>query len=48
MLSNRGFALLLIQLTLLSDRMPDSQSSEPGLEYPFATVSKIGHFRSLH
>ena len=29
-------------------RMPDSQSSEPGFESPFATVSKIGHFRSLH
>ena len=28
--------------------MPDSQSSEPGFESPFATVSKIGHFRSLH
>ncbi len=26
--------------------MPDSQSSE--FESPFATVSKIGHFRSLH
>ena len=21
--------------------------SEPGFEFPFATVSKIGHFRSL-
>ena len=31
-----------------SGRMPDSQSSEPGFEPPFATVSKIGHFRSLH
>ena len=28
--------------------MPDSQSSEPGFESPFATVSNIGHFRSLH
>ncbi len=28
--------------------MPDSQSSEPGFESHFATVSKIGHFRSLH
>ena len=28
--------------------MPDSQSSEPGFESPFATVSTIGHFRSLH
>ena len=28
--------------------MPDSQSSEPGFESPFVTVSKIGHFRSLH
>ena len=28
--------------------MPDSQSSEPGFESPFATVSKIGYFRSLH
>ena len=28
--------------------MPDSQSSEPGLESPFGTVSKIGYFRSLH
>ena len=28
--------------------MPDSQSSEPGFESPFATVSKIGHFHSLH
>ena len=28
--------------------MPDSQSSEPGFESPFDTVSKIGHFRSLH
>ena len=27
--------------------MPDSQSSESGFESPFATVSKIGHFRSL-
>ena len=26
--------------------MPDSQSSEPGFESPFATVSKIWHFRS--
>ena len=32
----------------LSGRMPDSQSSEPGFESTFATVSKIGHFRSLH
>ena len=32
----------------LSGRMPDSQSNEPGFESPFATVSKIGHFRSLH
>ena len=32
----------------LSGRMPDSQSSEPGFESPFATVSNIGHFRSLH
>ena len=24
--------------------MPDSQSSEPGFESPFATVCKIGHF----
>ena len=28
--------------------MPHSQSSEPGFESPFATVSKVGHFRSLH
>ena len=28
--------------------MPDSQSSEPGFESLFSTVSKIGHFRSLH
>ena len=28
--------------------MPDSQSREPGFESLFATVSKIGHFRSLH
>ena len=28
--------------------MPDSQSSEPRFESPIATVSKIGHFRSLH
>ena len=31
--------------------MPDSQSSESGFESPFATVStvsKFGHFRSLH
>ena len=28
--------------------MPDSQSSEPGFESLFATVSKILHFRSLH
>ena len=28
--------------------MPDSQSSEPGFESLFITVSKIGHFRSLH
>ena len=27
--------------------MPDSQSSEPGFESPFATVWKIGHFPSL-
>ena len=32
----------------LSGRTPDSQSSEPGFESPFGTVSKIGHFRSLH
>ena len=29
-------------------RMSDSQSSEPGFESPFATVSKFGHVRSLH
>ena len=28
--------------------MPDSQSGEPGFESLFVTVSKIGHFRSLH
>ena len=28
--------------------MPDSQSREPRFESLFATVSKIGHFRSLH
>ena len=28
--------------------MPDSQSSEPGFESLFVTVSKIGRFRSLH
>ena len=28
--------------------MLDSQSSEPGFESLFVTVSKIGHFRSLH
>ena len=28
--------------------MPDLQSSEPGFESLFATVSKIGHFRYLH
>ena len=28
--------------------MPDSQWSEPGFESLFVTVSKIGHFRSLH
>ena len=28
--------------------MPDSQSREPGFESPFATVSKIVRFRSLH
>ena len=28
--------------------MPDSQSSEPGFESPFATVWKIGHFPSRH
>ena len=28
--------------------MPDSQPSEPGFESLFVTVSKIGHFRSLH
>ena len=33
---------------LLSGRNPDSYSSEPGFESPSATVSKIGHFRSLH
>ena len=32
----------------LSGRMPDSQSSEPGFESLFVTVSEIGHFRSLH
>ena len=32
----------------LSGRIPGSQSSEPGFESCFATVSKIGHFRSLH
>ena len=32
----------------LSGRMPDSQSSEPGFESLFVTVSKIGHVRSLH
>ena len=32
----------------LSGRMPDSRSSEPGFESPFANVSKIGHFRSLN
>ena len=32
----------------LSCRKPDSQSSEPGFESPFATVSKIGHFHSLN
>ena len=32
----------------LIGRMPDSQLNEPGFESPFATVSKIGHFRSLH
>ncbi len=32
----------------LCGRMPDSQSSEPGFESLFVTVSKIGHFRSLH
>ena len=26
----------------------DQQSSEPGFESPFVTVSKIGHFRSLY
>ena len=31
----------------LSGRMPDSQSSEPGFESLFATISKIGHFHSL-
>ena len=28
--------------------MSDSQSSESGFESLFVTVSKIGHFRSLH
>ena len=28
--------------------MPDTQSSEPGFESLFVTVSKIAHFRSLH
>ena len=28
--------------------MPDSQSSEPGFESLFVTISKIGYFRSLH
>ena len=28
--------------------MPDSQSRDPGFESPFTTVSKLGHFRSLH
>ena len=32
----------------LSGRMSDSQSSEPGFESPFSTISKIGHFRYLH
>ena len=32
----------------LSGRMLDSQPIEPGFESRFATVSKVGHFRSLH
>ena len=32
----------------LSGRTPDSQLREPGFESPFATVSKFGHFHSLH
>ena len=28
--------------------MPDSQSSEPGFESLFVTISKIGHFCSFH
>ena len=29
-------------------RRPDLQSREPAFEFPFATVSKIRYFRSLH
>ena len=35
-------------IMVASGRTPDSQSSELGFESPFATVTKIGHFRSLH
>ena len=43
-----GFRDCICGARQLSGRMPDSQSSEPEFESPFATVSKIGHFRSLH
>ena len=36
------------RIVQLSGRKPDTQSYEPGFESPFGTVSKIGHFRSLH
>ena len=38
---------ILWSAVTLSGRTPDSQSSEPGFEPPFGTVSKFGHFRSL-
>ena len=43
-----GYMCLCIFLYRLYRHMPDWQTSEPGFESPFATVSKIGHFRPLH
>ena len=40
----RGLDQALVECS----RMSDSQSSEPGFESLFATISKFGHVRSLH
>ena len=48
MVTNVDYSQGLGGARLLSGGMPDSQSSEPGFESRFSTVSKIGHFRSLH